>query len=102
MLVVESDVDSWVSIFEYSENSMANSILQDMVTFFGEEAESRLEALIDSYGMESAFRIESWWYENNFFEFIIFTPDEYYKKLVFCFLKSCRVLSVVEGEDFDW
>jgi hypothetical protein len=102
ILVDEADADLWASIFENAENGMADASLQDMVENFGKEADEKLEALIDAYGMEKAFRIESYWRDKNEFEFIIISPDSSHKRDFIDMVKSCGASNISEGKDFDW
>lgn len=102
MVIPNADSDQWQKFFGYAENGMADANLQDIVEYFGIDADSKFESLITSYGMENACRVESWWYSINEFEFILISPSIKHKNAFTEFLVSCGALNISEESNFDW
>lgn len=102
MIAPSADSDRWALFFDYAENGMADANLQNIVETFGHDADSRFESLMARYGMENTCRIESWWRNENEFEFILISPTLEHKIAFIDFLKCCGISNISERDDFDW
>lgn len=95
-------IDIWKSIFLLLGDSPAAASLQEKMEIFGKDVDEKLEALIDEYGVDEAFRVEFWNHENTEFSVMVVSSDPDHEEALMELLSACPITNLHYGEDADW
>ncbi len=97
----KKDVDLWKSIFSYLEDLPASAHLQDLMSVFGGAADTKLENLINEFGIEEAFLVEFWNHDDVSFSVMIYSSSAEHEKEILELLSLCDITNLRYGEDAD-
>ncbi len=100
--VDQNQIELWSSICESLVDNPADANLQDNMEIFGKDVDEKLEALIDEYGVDEAFRVEFWSHENTEFSVMVNSSDPDHEEAIIELLSACPITNLHYGEDADW
>lgn len=100
--VDQGQIALWSSICESLVDNPADANLQDKMEIFGKDVDEKLEALIDEYGVDDAFRVEFWNHDNTEFSVMVNSSDPDHEEALMALLSACPITNLHYGEDADW
>lgn len=100
--VAQNQIELWSSICESLVDNPADANLQDKMEIFGESVDEKLEALIDEYGVDEAFRVEFWSNNDAEFSVMVNSSDPDHEEALVELLSACPISNLHYGEDADW
>lgn len=91
----------WAEILEHLESGTADACVQDQMDAFGTQVAEALDTLIDRFGTDAAFRVESWQREAGCFSVRVDCVDPEHELDMQALLRQCPISDIrfSDGED---